>query len=461
VREAENVELDMFIMLDVSSSMLDVLPGTQTTKWTAVQGSVTQFVQAPETAAIGIGLGYFPQEQEDSPGECSSSADCGPLGGPCSTDICVASDEDGAGTAYNHIDGVDPVNCFDDDDCSAPGQSCAGFTGFCWAEVNPLTVTLLPTDPDLPLAVCSQDADCPSYDPPGNGQVVPGMCAPLGFCSQAPDVLCDQFVPCGAGQGDCLGFPNTCINRTKCEVEDYSTPAVPISLMGGRNQDIIDSLMAHNIGDFSLTPTGPALEGALAQAKEWADTHPGRQVVTVLATDGVPTVCEDVAIPDVSAIAAAAREQAPAIETFVIGVFSDLDLMQNADDAADAIANAGGTSEAFVINTAGDVAQEFLDSLNVIRDASISCDFQLPLDDDSVDFGRVNLKISDGAGNQRQLVNVDDVAGCADSNEDGWYYVTDDGETPSQIVVCPDVCDLFAAGGVTADLQIGCATIVR
>jgi hypothetical protein len=172
-------------------------------------------------------------------------------------------------------------------------------------------------------------------------------------------------------------------------------------------------------------------------------------------------VCEDVAIPDVSAIAAAAREQAPAIETFVIGVLSDLVLMQNADDAADANANAGGPSEAVVINTAGDVAQEFLDSLNVIRDASISCDFQLPLDDDSVDFGRVNLKISDGAGNQRQLVNVDDVAGCADSNEDGWYYVTDDGETPSQIVVCPDVCDLFAAGGVTADLQIGCATIVR
>ena len=54
----------------------------------------------------------------------------------------------------------------------------------------------------------------------------------------------------------------------------------------------------------SLTPTGPALQGALEHARLWAAESADRQVVTVLATDGFPQgLCAPVEIPDIAAIA--------------------------------------------------------------------------------------------------------------------------------------------------------------
>ena len=54
----EQIPLDMYIMFDQSGSM-DQEAGN-TSRWNAVKDALTTFVQSPESAAIGIGIQYFP-----------------------------------------------------------------------------------------------------------------------------------------------------------------------------------------------------------------------------------------------------------------------------------------------------------------------------------------------------------------------------------------------------------------
>jgi hypothetical protein len=238
-------------------------------------------------------------------------------------------------------------------------------------------------------------------------------------------------------------------------VEDYATPAVPITSGPTRAAEITAALASRV--PSSLTPTGPALQGALEHAKLWAGDHPDRQVVTVLATDGFPEgLCSPTDIPSIAAIARDANTGNQPVRTFVIGVFASSDLAQGRRQDLDEIARAGGSQAAIVINTAGDVTQEFLDALNRIRDTSVSCDFQLT--GSSLDFDQVNLEVVDSQGSQ-QLLNVGDASACAD--DEGWYYQRDAAGTPKQITVCPSTCGRFATGDVTANLQIGCATRIR
>ena len=80
-RAVEVIGLDIFVMLDISGSMLDVLPTAslrarqQTTKWDAVKQSMEAFVQAPESAEIGVGMQYFPKQQPGVPDSCISNAE--------------------------------------------------------------------------------------------------------------------------------------------------------------------------------------------------------------------------------------------------------------------------------------------------------------------------------------------------------------------------------------------------
>jgi hypothetical protein len=200
-----------------------------------------------------------------------------------------------------------------------------------------------------------------------------------------------------------------------------------------------------------------------ARARETAD--PNRKVVAVLATDGLPTVCDPVEIADVSEMARAGVEGTPQVETYVIGVFSDAEA-QTAEANLNQIAQAGGTERAFVITTGTDVATLFLEALNEIRGAALTCDFAIPepTAGETLDFGQVNLEFVDAAGESRQLVNVADQSACGEAPGTGWYYVRDaETNTPIQITVCPDVCGEFesAMGASRVNLQIGCETIIK
>jgi hypothetical protein len=280
-------------------------------------------------------------------------------------------------------------------------------------------------------------------------------CEEVGVCTLAP-FRCTNSVGCPAGAGDCVPFPYGCFGQTSCEEARYSEPAVPISASPTRSDEVIASLRAQV--PLGQTPTGPALGGALEQARLWAEQNPDRQVVTVLATDGFPTSCEPLEIPDIAELANDAVEAARSVRTFVIGVFGTADLGGDGQQRLDTIARAGGTERAIVINTAGDVAEDFLEALNGIRNSAVSCDFRLD-GAASLDFDRVNLQMTDAGGAVTGLLNVGDASACG--NDDGWFYVRDAAGTPVQITVCPSTCDTFTEEGVRADLQVGCATRIR
>jgi von Willebrand factor type A domain-containing protein len=299
--------------------------------------------------------------------------------------------------------------------------------------------------------VCIDDLDC-------LGQ---GRCVPFGLCANSPDpdapLACIMGRPCEGDLGDCIDFERTCTNATYCTAETYQKPAVEIARLSAQRGTVVNALDTRLLE--GLTPTGPALRGAVDQAAAYAEAHPEQSVVAVLATDGLPTECDPVDIRAVSSIAAVARRGPPSIRTFVIGVFlpGDTESQENLRR----IALAGGSNDAFIVDTAGDVSEKFLQALRDVRNATLACEFNVPQSETALDFFRVNLEFSDG-NTREQLVYVNDEAGC-DTTANGWHYdVTPTAGTPTSIQVCPSVCQRFQRtqqGDVR--VQLGCATIIR
>lgn len=467
-REAERRGLDIFIMLDISGSMLDPLPGQNilaapTTKWDAVRASLETFVQAPETADIGVGLQYFPQLEPGVPFSCEQNDQCGAVAGPCSNSMCVVSDsvdddptDAFAPLSFTRIPLDGPRFCFDDSGCTGAGETCRTILGECvvppgvFADVPQGSFLNMNPDPAgrLLSPLCEVQQDCAGL--PGTS------CDQVGVCQDLLN-FCTPSLACPLGSGACAALPTACVNQTRCDAADYSTPAVAISRAPDRSAALVASLQSQV--PAGLTPTGPALRGALEQAQAWAAQHPDRQVITLLVTDGFPTECAPTEIPEVAAIAQAASGAERPVRTFVIGVFSDADLGNDGQARLDVVARAGNTSSALIVNTASDVNAEFLRALESIRDSSLSCDFQLEAGA-VLDFESVNLTVTDPSGARAQLFRVNGMDGCA-GDDRGWYYVQDSGGTPTQISVCPGVCETLQLTGAKADLQVGCATRIR
>lgn len=457
-REALPLGLDIYVMLDSSLSMLDLLPPVagqaEIDKWDAVRRSLEAFVKAPETAPIGIGLQYFPQVVPGVPFTCGDNEDCGAAGGACSNSRCVKAGSGSlpGGQQVSVLTGTgDDTPCLDDSECTGAGQRCLSVLGQCVFKPGDIDFpdgSLLPVG--IP-ALCSGPADC--ADLPG------AVCEELGTCQNAVGgqrASCSRSLACPTGGGQCNKPPSICSKQTMCKVEEYSTPAIPIRTDPDRAADIVASLAA--VAPIGPTPTGPALRGAIEQAKSWAAQHPDRQVITVLVTDGFPTDCSPIDINDVASIAQSANRGAQPIHTFVVGVFSDQDLGSDGVSRLDILARAGGSQKSVVINTASDVTGELLAALNEIRDSSARCNFQL--DESTLDLSKVNLEVVDGAGTATQLLNVSSGAACGADGQ-GWYYEATSSANSRQITVCPSTCRQFIAGSVRANLQIGCATRIR
>jgi hypothetical protein len=245
---------------------------------------------------------------------------------------------------------------------------------------------------------------------------------------------CLSDTDCGAC-GPCVGaFPQQgvtgiCLGAAgsgSCNAADYAAPAVPIAPLPGVAGDITASIANH--GPNGGTPTSAALQGAIDYADAWADSS-GHQVIAVLATDGEPTEC-DPSIPSISAIAASGL---PKVSTFVIGVGASLGNLN-------AIAQAGGTGAAFIVDANANVQQQFLAS-------------------GEPDYGSVNVEYTPGGGVAQLIPQVADAADCpADGN--GWHY--NDPNAPSQVVLCDGMCDTVSGDELgTVEILLGCATIVK
>jgi hypothetical protein len=250
------------------------------------------------------------------------------------------------------------------------------------------------------------------------------------------------------------------LGQDSCEGGAYATPAVEVAALPGAANALVASLDAHVLS--GATPTSAALGGAISHAQAIARTRPGHRGVVLLATDGVPDECPPYDAQGIASIAASGLASTTSIATFVIGVFAPADA-QAAHQTLDAIAAAGGTKQSFVISSGQDVGQAFLAALGSVRTSALSCEFKVPqaAAGQSLDYFKVNVQFTSGAGRIVTIGNVHDKAAC-DARQGGWYYDVDPATgMPQTISICDASCAPLqgdAAGRV--DVLLGCKTEV-
>jgi hypothetical protein len=208
-------------------------------------------------------------------------------------------------------------------------------------------------------------------------------------------------------------------------------------------------MAAHN--PSGGTPTSAALQGAIDYALSHAQANPNHAVIVVLATDGEPNACDE-KIVSIQAIAAAGLNSSPSILTFVIGVGNVQSL--------DAIASAGGTQSAFIVDTNQNVTQQFLDALNAIKGAALGCAYSIPVPTmGDPDYGSVNVEYTSGGGDTILIPKVPSAADCP-ANGDGWYY--DDNAAPTKILLCDGTCAKIAADDkAQVEIVLGCESVIE
>ena len=237
----------------------------------------------------------------------------------------------------------------------------------------------------------------------------------------------------------------TAATRTCTSIRTSRSAPLP-----GNAQAITNSLNNHR--PSGLTTTAPALQGAINQAVDFKRKNPTHVTIVVLVTDGQPNQCGDKNA--VIAAAQAGLAGNPSIKTYVIGItaegapicFYDAN-PPNVPDL-DAVANAGGTQTALIVdstqNTAG---QQFLDKMEQIRKSSVlPCDFAIPRPRTGLpNFNEVKVSWTAGAAGSttKPLPKVTNEAAC---NGDGWFF--DNNSAPKSIRLCPTTC-----ATVTADKQ--------
>ena len=398
--QAKELPLDLYLMLDTSGSM-DDLVAAQKSKWNAVVTALTAFVNDPASAGIGVGLQYFPLTQTGLPTSCTMSSQCG-AAGPCFFNACA-------------VTGAAVYPCDTSADC--PGNAKC-----------------------TPIGQCQYDHDV--------------VCSPTGMSCG----MDSNNFPLGT----CQAFTtSTCIAGDSCVPADYAAPAVPIALLPGAASAVTTSLAAH--APNGNTPTAAALQGAIDQAKSFAIANPAHSVVAVLATDGIPDECNPSDIPSIANLAAVGLSGSPSIKTFTIGVFAPGDVASGTA-ALDQIASSGGTKKAFIIDTSSqDLEAQFVMALSAIRGASLPCQYEVPLPEGGIpNYGQVNVEYTTGAGASSGLVYVETAAKCGAGG--GWYYDADPakGGTPSAILVCPTTCSTLQGDSTgRVDVVVGCQTITR
>lgn len=274
-------------------------------------------------------------------------------------------------------------------------------------------------------------------------------------CTSDPD--CGLYGPCisfpGMGQqcsGSMMGMNDS------CDPADYEDAEVPIQTLPGVQSAFLSALSATD-PDGDSTPTQPAYEGAMIYATAWAEAHPDHLTFIVFATDGVPTNCTYNSVSETASLAADAAAQDPSVKTYVIGVEAE----ENSDlGALNDIAASGGTGSAYIVNTGGNVTQEFIDALNEIR-ANGFCKFQIPEPEGGaqVNHDKINVSVVDPADPSSAVTvpNVGDEAGC-DPALGGWYY--DDPADPQMIQLCPVTCEDVQLNDLQVDILVGCDTVV-
>jgi hypothetical protein len=379
-----------------ASDSMSTVTGSRITKWSAVTEALGSFSRDPVSAGIGLGVGYFPIALDDVPDTCTDDDACGG-GGPCIQKICLNV-------------------------------------------VVELGI----------MRACTVDSDCVM-----GTQAVP-TCMTIGDCSTNPGAIC--FIESTAlCDGDCIAS-GICSRSVSCDAGDYEAPAEPISELPEAGPALTASLQQQLAA--GTTPTVPALSGAVAHARAWAESHPDRDVITLLVMGGLPNECFDDPLTTKGEaleqlLGAASDGEREGMRTFVIGLFSAAEIAAGARADLDSVAEAGGTEQSFTIDTAGNVTSDLASALDQIRGAKWGCEFQVP-EAAADDYDKLNLDFSFVSATRR-VPRVESESAC-DPTSGGWHYDVEPGaDEPTRVVVCPASCETVK-GNPTATVQfeLGC-----
>jgi hypothetical protein len=271
-----------------------------------------------------------------------------------------------------------------------------------------------------------------------------------------------RFVSAKESAGIGIGlqyFPLGKDDDEKCEAKTYAEPAVPVAVLPGNAKAMIESIDAHyftkdnccDAPEHDGTPTRPAIEGVYQYLQGWLQTHPERDAIVLLATDGEPSsVCDDNKIDAVSAVIDQAAKRTPSLRTYVIGI--------GHEDELEELAKAGGTGQgAFGVDATGAMTEvQLLDALAKIRGATLRCDFEIPSGTNS-DPGNINVQRGAGAKATSTLVKVPNAGDCSKASAGGWYY----DDASKHIQLCPDACrEVLAETKAKVNIVVGCAAVL-
>jgi hypothetical protein len=404
--EAMPTQLDILLVTDSSLSMMN------NSKWDAVKGALTAFIDDQGSAGLGVGIVYFPHLVAGPPAECTTDGPCG-TSGPCDRrQACV-----GAGTQ-----------------AMVTGQS----------------------------TLCASAANCPASEP---------ICALIYTtdpCATSPtSTACEPtIIPCVTDGAPCPGnpFKGYCRGRDIQTPASYATLDVDVANLPGAATNLKSSLNARAVGGF--TPTGPAVEGAITYAQQRMQAMRNHRVAIVLVTDGLPGGINPAGNAEVDRIAgvlAAAAAATPPVTTFVVGVFTDA-TRDVAQITLDKLARGGGQQQALIVTTSQNIAMLLQQELSRIREVAVlPCEYQIPTTMAMIDFDKVNVDFTAAGATTATRIGYAGVgpASC-DATRGGWYYDMDPMTArPTRITACPVSCTLLqgGAGGGRVDIVFGCPTI--
>lgn len=252
--------------------------------------------------------------------------------------------------------------------------------------------------------------------------------------------------PGTAGQGAGISFFPPA-NGDGCTAASYATPAVGIAPLPGVATAMNAAIdMVKPAGN---TPTVGSITGALQYAASWATAHPDRKVAVVYSTDGYPKGCTGNTIDAAAMVAQMALAAKPSIPTYVLGVGPNLTSLNQ-------IAVAGGTTQAYLVDTGQDVATQLEMALGNIRSRALTCDYEIPAPSmGALDYNFVNVQTTVGLDGMPSLIKRVANAAACDGTAGGWYY--DDPNAPKLITLCPTTCmPLLATAGSNLQVLIGC-----
>ncbi len=265
-----------------------------------------------------------------------------------------------------------------------------------------------------------------------------------------------QKAPPGVGFGLSL-FPVPSDESASCVTQHYRDAALPIGDVSEMSGGVMAQLEA--VTPHGQTPTAPAFTAALALAAAHALEQPGRSVVVVLATDGLPTTCDPVDAGALADLAGDALRGPGHVRTLVLASSS---LSGSDQRRFDAIAAAGGSGRALSIDPRADFARQLSEALGAAATQRVACDLALPEPgaQQRLDYDAVNV-VLDAAGKRTTFPRVSDPQSCGRTG--GWYYDVDPAQgVPSRLNMCKASCDrLSDTGAAELQVELGCRSIVH